>query len=74
MPRFLFPGKGEIAGLVGADGRGRVSPAQIDGLPGEAENLALAKTEDQNQDISGVQRISGGASGFEKAPRLFTPP
>jgi hypothetical protein len=47
---------------------------EIDGLPGEAENLTLAKTENQNQDVGGVKRIGGGASGFEEAPRLFTRP
>jgi len=47
---------------------------EIDGLPGEAENLALAKTENQNQDVGGLQRISGGAGGFDEAPGLFTSP
>jgi hypothetical protein len=47
---------------------------EIDGLPGEAKDLALAKTENENQDVGGVQRISGGAGGFEEAPRLFTCP
>jgi hypothetical protein len=47
---------------------------EIADLPGEAENLALAKTEDQNQDVGGVQRISGGAGGLEKAPGLVICP
>ena len=34
---------------------------EIDGLPGEAENLTLAKTENQNQDVGGVKRVDGGA-------------
>jgi hypothetical protein len=41
---------------------------EIDGLPGEAENLTLAKTENQNQGVGGVKRIGGGAGGFEEAP------
>ena len=34
---------------------------KIDGVPGQAENLALAKTENQNQDVGGVKRVEGGA-------------
>ena len=47
---------------------------EIDGLPGEAENLTLPKTENQNQDVGGVERIGGGAGGFEKAPGFFARP
>jgi hypothetical protein len=47
---------------------------EIDGLPGQAENLALAKTENQDQDVGGVQRIGGGTGGFEKAPGFLARP
>jgi hypothetical protein len=33
MPRFSFPGRAGIDGLVEADGRAQVRPAQIDGPP-----------------------------------------
>jgi hypothetical protein len=32
---------------------------EIDGLPGEAENLTLAETENKNQDVCGLKRIGG---------------
>jgi len=74
MPRFSFPVKerspDSLELMVGHE----CALLKIDGLPGEVENLALAKTEDQNQDVGGVQRISGGAGGFEEAPRLSTRP
>ena len=74
MPRFSFPDRAGIAGLVGADGRHKYALTEIDGLPGEAEDLTLAKTEDQDQDECGLKRIGAGARGFEKAPGLLTRP
>jgi hypothetical protein len=47
---------------------------KIDGLPGQAENLALTEAENQNQYICGVKRIGVGSSGFEKAPGLLAGP
>jgi hypothetical protein len=74
MPQSWFPveeGSSDSLELMVGHERGLL---EIDCLPGEAENFALAKTENQNQDVCGVQRIGVGARGFEKAPGLFTRP
>jgi hypothetical protein len=47
---------------------------ETDGLPGEAENLTLAKTENQNQGVGGVKRTGGGAGGFDEAPGFIAGP
>ena len=47
---------------------------KIDGLPRQAENLALTKAENQNQYVCRVKRIRVGSSGFEKTPGLIAGP
>ena len=39
---------------------------KIDGLPGQAQNLALPKTEDQHQDVCGVERIESERADSRK--------
>ena len=74
MPRFLFPATegspDSLELMVGHE----CAVLEIDGLPSEAENLALAKTQNQNQDVCGVERIGVGACGFEKSPSVLARP
>jgi hypothetical protein len=54
--------------------RHKCAVLEVDCLPCQAENLALAKTKNQHQDVCGVERIGVGACGFEKSPSVLARP
>jgi len=51
--------------------RDKCAALEVDCLPSEAENLALAKTKNQHQHVCGVERIGVRACEFEKSPSLL---
>jgi hypothetical protein len=74
MLRFSFPGRAGSSDSLELMVGHQCALLEIDGLPGEAENLTLAKTENKNQDVGGVEWIGGGAGGFEEAPGFLAGP